>query len=118
MKRILTFLLSVFSRRVMVVDVRRFGERLAWSEVQTAFRSQQGGTLFRAMGQILACQREINHLAVEDKSNLPAAQTAYEAGAAACAADVMALLLELETGTCQDGRLKAYFAQGKMTKPE
>lgn len=116
MKSLLHWITRLLSRRILVVDVKRFGERLTWAEVQNAFRAQQGGTLFRAMGQILACQREINHLAVEDKSNLPAAQTAYEAGAAACAADVMALLLELEAGTCQDARLKAYFAPPKAEK--
>jgi hypothetical protein len=46
---------------------------------------------------------------VEDKSNLPDGQTAYEAGAAACAADMMALLLALESGKCRDGKLREYF---------
>lgn len=114
MKRLLQFLLGL-TPRVMVVEVRRFGERLKWTEVESAFRGQQGGNLFRAMGQVLACQREINQLAVEDKSNLPSGQTAYEAGAAACAADLMKLLLELESGTCRDESLRQYF--GAESKP-
>jgi len=107
MKRILNFLLG--RQRVLVVDVARFGPRLKWADVQSALSGRQQELMFRAFGQVLSCQRELNQTAVEDKSNLPNGQTAYEAGAAACAADMMALLLALESGQCRDGKLREYF---------
>ena len=104
-------------RTVLVVDVeKRFGPRLQWSTLCAILRGRKEDPLFRALGQVLACQREVCVAAVGDKSNLPAAQTAYEAGAAACTADLMAILLELERGDCHDANLQAYF--GKESKGE
>jgi len=97
MKKLLDLIMG--RKRVVVVDVHEeFGERLRWKEVGDALRSQKGDVMYRAVGQVLACQRAMNVRAVEDKSNLPGGQTAYEAGAAACAADVMRVLVELERG--------------------
>ena len=118
MKQILNYLFGV-SRGPVVVDVGRvFGERLEWKQVEAALRNRRDDPLFRALGQILACQRELCLLAVADKSNLPNAQTAYEAGAVGCAADVMALLMEIEAGRCRDAQVRAWFGGGKDSEAE
>lgn len=99
-------------KRTVVVDVaREFGERLTWKEVGDAMRNQGGGGMYRAMGQMLACQMAMNVRAVQDKSNVVGGQTAYEAGAAACAAEVLGLLVELEKGECGDAELRRWFGE-------
>ena len=118
MKRVWNYFFGA-RRRPVVVDVGRvFGERLEWKQVESALRNRREDPLFRALGQLLACQRELCPLAVADKSNLPNAQTAYEAGAVGCAADVMALLMEIEAGRCRDAQVRAWFGGGKEAETE
>lgn len=108
MKRLLQFL---FPRRTVVVDAGKFGPRMDWPSFQNALRHQGQVTLYRAMAQMLLAQREICQGAVVDKSNLPSGQTAYEAGAAGCAADLLGLLDELERGKCSDQKLREWFGE-------
>ena len=103
------FALLCPARRVIVDVHEAFGPRLKWAEVQQALRTRKDDPLYRAIGQLLACQREMCVQAVADKSNLPSGQTAYEAGAAGLAADAMALLQTLEQGGKADAQVRAYF---------
>ena len=113
MKRLLQYL---FHRRTLVVDASKFGPRMDWLKFQSVIRHQEETLLFKAMAQLLLAQREICQGAVVDKSNLPNGQTAYEAGAAGCAADLLALLDELERGKCSDQKLRQWF--GEPVQPE
>ena len=113
MKRLLQYL---FHRRTLVVDASKFGPRMDWPSFQNVLRHQGNTPLYRALAQMLLAQREICQAAVVDKSNLPNGQTAYEAGAAGCAADLLALLDERERGKCGDQKLRQWF--GEPVQPE
>ncbi len=119
MKTLIRFLMRWMpAARPVVVDVgKEFGPRLEWAQVLAAFRHRKNDPLFQAVGQLLACQRELCVQAVADKSNLVSDQTRYEAGAAGCAADVMALLVALEQGQCADRQIQAYFG-AETIKPK
>ena len=106
MKKILNWLMR---KRVIVVDVGRFGERMRWKEVQSALRGQGQGAVFRAVAQVVCCERERCQRAVEDKSNVPHGETAFEAGAAAAGTDLLGLLTALAEGKCEDRSLKEWF---------
>lgn len=108
MKRFFQYL---FPRRTIVVDADKFGPRLDWQKFQSILRHQGDTQLFQALGQLLLAQREICHGAVADKSNLTHGQTAYEAGAAGCAGDLIGLLDELERGKCSDQKLREWFGE-------
>lgn len=96
---------------IIVVDASKFGPRMDWPSFQNVLRHQANTPMFRAMAQMLLAQREICQGAVVDKSNLPSGQTAYEAGAAGCAADLLSLLDELERGKCSDQKLREWFGE-------
>lgn len=115
MKRLLEVL---FGRRTTIIDVARFGARLEWSEVQSALRGREQEVLFRAVGQIVEFQRQQCQRAVEDKSNVPGGQTMFEAGGAAGAADVLAMLCELAEGRCRDAKLQAWFGERRAKAGE
>lgn len=113
MKRLFQYL---FPRRTVVVDAGKYGPRMDWPSFQNALRHQGTTPLFRAMAQMLLAQHSICQGAVVDKSNLPSGQTAYEAGAAGCAADLLSLLYELDRGKCSDQKLREWF--GEPIKPD
>ena len=112
--------MSFFRRKTtpMILDVARFGGRMTWEEVQTTLRDRQNDAVFRAIAQILEYQRQRCQLAVQDKSNLPDGQMAFEAGAAASAADVLAMMTEIADQKCADGTLKAWFGGQIRTKQD
>ena len=98
-------------KRTVVVDVAKFGERMKWKEVQGALLGQGQGAVFRAVAQIVCCERERCQRAVEDKSNVPHGETAFEAGAAAAGTDLLGLLTELVEGKCEDASLRKWFGE-------
>lgn len=94
-----------------VFNVEKFGARLEWKQVQDTLRNRGMDPLYRAVGQIAEAQRQRCQHAVQDKSNLPEGQTAFEAGGAAALSDLMLILAELDAGKCQDPALKRFFGE-------
>jgi hypothetical protein len=107
--RLKRFIAWFFGIRTVILNVDTFGERLKWAEVQNALRGRDHDTLFRAVGQMVEFQRQVCQSAVQDKTNLESSQLAFEAGAAASAADILAMLVELSAGDCRRNGLKEWF---------
>ena len=108
MKQILEWLLR--KPRVMIMDVAQdYGPRLSWPEVRQVFSRGQHDDLYRAVGQVMEFHRQLCQKAVEDKGNLAAGQTAFEAGAAAGIADVKKTIKALASADCNDPDLIEWF---------
>lgn len=103
-------LLAYFRPKPQFINVEAFGPRLSFVDVQVTLRDKRQETFYKAILQLLEFQRQLNQSAVEDKSNVLAGQTQFEAGGAAACAEVMRSLRNLEQGIDQDPQLKAWFA--------
>ena len=103
--------------RPMIIDVGEVGPLLKWKEVQALLRGNRSTLSFRTHMQVLEFHRQLYQRAVQDKSNVPNGQTAFEAGAAAGIADVMAVLWCIERGEDYFPDVRAYFGEAPPEKP-
>jgi hypothetical protein len=105
------FLTLFRRRRFDVIDADEFGPRLTRQQLLVLFRGRED-ELIRAFAQLCLCHRAASQRAVEDKSNLPAGQTAFEAGAAAAFTDLLTTLRGLQRGQIDD-LLEKWFRDAK-----
>jgi hypothetical protein len=100
-------------RRAAVIDVAQYGPRLYLEDLQELFEDREDQRL-RALAQLACFHRWLSHRAMEDKSNLLAEQTRFEAGAAAGMSDLLTTLQALQDGhAAQDTDLVRFFPRRK-----